>query len=117
MDDRSAEPPARRREAVLASLAFAAPPEVESRFRRFLDAHGGSVNDWDQRFLDFIRQHRATPLLVGEAGGGFAFVFCPLDSTGFWVLEARDGTSGKGFLNAHDADRLLALARDKGLVP
>jgi hypothetical protein len=114
--DAAEGPPPRRREAVLASLRLAAPAELEGRFRRFLDAHGGSVNDWDQRFLDFIARHRAGPLLAGHAGGGFEFVFCPADSSGFWVLDARDGASGKGFLTAHDAERLLSLAREKGLV-
>lgn len=101
---------------MLASLRLAEPEEVARHFRRFLEAHGGTFNDWDQRFLDFIGRHRAEPLLAGDAGGGFAFVFCPVDASGFWILDAPDGACGKGFLNAHDSERLLALARDKGLI-
>lgn len=107
---------AARREAVLATLAFVEAAEVERRFRRFLEAHGGGVNEWDQRFLEFIALHRDERLLAGSAGGGFEFAFSVRDSAGFWVLETRDGASGKGFLTCHDAGRILALARAKALV-
>ena len=105
-----------RREAVLASLAFVDAPAAEMRFRRFLEACGGSVNEWDQRFLDFIADHRDKPLLSGTAGGGFGFVLSVRSAAGFWVLEATDGARGKGFLNRFDAERILELARSKGLA-
>lgn len=107
---------ASRREAVLASLAFIHATEAEKRFRRFLEACGGAVNEWDQRFLDFIVAHRDEPLLAGAAGGGFEFVISARGAAGFWVLDARDGARGKGFLNRSDAERILELARLKGLV-
>ena len=104
-----------RREAVLASLAFVDAAAAETRFRRFLEAGGGSVNEWDQRFLDFIANHRDEPLLSGAAGAGFGFVVSVRSAAGFWVLEARDGARGKGFFNRLDAERILGLAREKGL--
>lgn len=105
-----------RREKILASLALAQVADVETRFRRFLDSHGGAPNEWDQRFLDFIDRHRGAPFLAGTAGGGFDFVFSSSDATGFWVVEGKDGSCGKGFLGPHDADLILDLARQKGLV-
>jgi hypothetical protein len=105
-----------RREAVLASLAFVDAKEAETRFRRFLEAHAGGLNEWDQRFLDFLDRHRDDRLLSGTAGGGFDFVFSARDSAGFWVLEAKDGACGKGFLTSADAGRILDLARLKGLT-
>lgn len=107
---------ASRRDAVLASLRFVAAEDVERRFRRFLETHGGGVNEWDQRFLEFIARHHDERLLAGSAGGGFEFVFSARDAAGFWVLETRDGASGKGFLTGHDAERILELARLKGLA-
>jgi hypothetical protein len=105
-----------RREAVLSSLAFVGAADAEKNFRRFLDAHAVSLNEWDQRFLDFIVRHRDERLLAGDAGGGFDFVFSLRDAEGFWVLEAKDGACGKGFLTSHDAGRVLELARTKGLI-
>ena len=105
-----------RRAAMLDSLAFVEPAQAEAKFKAFLDAHGGSVTEWDQRFFDFIARHKDARLLAGTAGGGFDFVFSLVDSAGFWVLAARDGGTGKGFLSHHDAERILELARLKGLV-
>lgn len=106
-----------RREAVLASLAFVAPGEVERRFRELMSAAGGAINEWDQRFLDFIATHADERLLSGTLGGGFFFAFSPRDGAGFWILAARDGAKGKGFLTRHDAERIHELARVKGLLP
>lgn len=105
-----------RREAVLASLALSAPAEAERGFREFMSSSGGAFNEWDQRFLDFLARHQDERLLTGSAGGGFYFVFSARDAEGFWVLSARDGGKGKGFLTRHDAGRILDLARAKGLV-
>lgn len=105
-----------RREAMLASLALSEAAEVERRFREFMNGAGGAFNEWDQRFLDFIARHAGERLLTGTAGGGFYFAFSAGDSAGFWVLAAPDGGRGKGFLTRHDAERILELARAKGLV-
>lgn len=104
-----------RRAAVLGSLHATDAKEVAARFHRFLDHSGGALNDWDLRFVEFIEQHREFPLWAGDAGRGFEFVFSPRDETGFWMLEARDGVTGKGFLDHHDAGRLFALAEQIGL--
>lgn len=104
-----------RRTAVLASLHATDSTEVAARFRRFMEASGGATNDWDQRFVEFIEQHRDFPLWAGNAGRGFEFVFSPRDEAGFWTLEAQDGVTGKGFLNHHDAARLFDLAEQIGL--
>jgi len=106
-----------RREAVLASLAFVAPGEVERRFRELMSLSGGVFNEWDQRFLDFIAAHADERLLSGTLGGGFFFAFSLRDASGFWILSTRDGAKGKGFLTRHDADRILELARLKALIP
>ncbi len=105
-----------RRDAVLASLAFVAPEEVERRFRELMNSTGGALNEWDQRFLDFIAAHAGEALLSGTLGGGFFFAFSVRDLAGFWILSRRDGAKGKGFLTGHDAKRILELARLKGLV-
>lgn len=115
--DVSERPRESRREAVLASLAFVAPAEAERRFRELMNSTGGALNEWDQRFLDFIGAHAGERLLAGTLGGGFFFVFSLRDAAGFWMLSARDGARGKGFLTRHDAERILELARLKGLVP
>jgi hypothetical protein len=115
--DVSESPRESRREAVLASLALVAPADVERRFRDLMNSTGGALNEWDQRFLDFIGAHAEDRLLAGTLGGGFFFTFSPRDAAGFWILSARDGARGKGFLTRHDAERILELARLKGLVP
>lgn len=107
---------ASRREAALASLALSPSEEAERRFREFMNSGGGAFNEWDQRFLDFLARHRGERLLTGTTGGGFYFVFSLRDAEGFWVLAARDGARGKGFLTLHDAERIFDLARDKGLA-
>lgn len=104
-----------RREAVLGSLRVVSAEEVARRFARFSEAGGGAATEWDQRFVEFIANHREGPLWTGTAGGGFEFVFSPRDETGFWILEARDGGRGKGFLSGHDAERIGELAALKGL--
>lgn len=104
-----------RREAVRESLRATSADEVAARLRRFVEASGGATNEWDQRFVEFIAGHRDTPLWTGTAGGGFEFVFSPRDEAGFWLLEARDGGRGKGFLGRPDAGRIFELAALKGL--
>jgi hypothetical protein len=115
--DMSERPRESRREAVLASLAFVATADVDRRFRELMNGNGGALNEWDQRFLDFIAARSGERLLSGTLGGGFFFAFSPRDAAGFWILSARDGAKGKGFLTRHDAERILELARIKGLIP
>ncbi|MBC8010447.1 MAG: hypothetical protein H7067_10155 [Burkholderiales bacterium] len=104
-----------RRAAVLASLHATGATEVAERFNRFVEASGEVTNEWDQRFIEFIEKHREFPLWTGNAGRGFEFVFSPRDEAGFWTLEARDGATGKGFLDHHDAGRIFELAEQIGL--
>ncbi len=106
---------ASRREAVRASLAATDAAEQESRLRRFLETRCGVLNEWDQRFLDFITLHRGERLLAATAGDGLEIVFSPRRGAGYWLLEIRGGGSGKGFLGAQDARRLIDIARNKGL--
>lgn len=106
---------AARREAVRASLAATDAAELEARLRRFLETRCGSLNEWDQRFLDFIELHRGERLLAATAGDGFEIVFSPRRGAGYWLFEIRGGGWGKGFLDAQDARRLIDLARLKGL--
>lgn len=115
--DVSESPRESRREAVLASLAFVAPDDVERRFRELMNSAGGALNEWDQRFLDFIAAHSGERFLAGTLGGGFFFAFSPRDAAGFWILSARDGAKGKGFLTHYDSERIFELARIKGLAP
>lgn len=105
----------RRREALLETLAVIAPDEVEIKFREFFDAGSGSWNAWDERFLELIDQHRETPLLAGKVGRDFFVVFSPAGRAGFWVFAQPGGGNGKGFLNPRDVEKLVALARQKGL--
>ncbi|MCU0792547.1 MAG: hypothetical protein MUE42_06795 [Opitutaceae bacterium] len=106
----------RRRDALLETLAIVEPDEVETRFRAFFGAGSGAWNGWDERFLDFIAEHRGTPLLGGKAGAEFFVVFSPAGRAGFWVFAQPGGGHGKGFLGARDVDKLLALAAQKGLA-
>lgn len=104
-----------RREAVLASLRPVSAAEVSVWYRRFAETMGGAANEWDDRFVAFIDQHRSAPLWMASAGGGFEFVFSPRDSTGFWLLDAGNGGRGKGLLSEYDAGRIFELAAMKGL--
>ncbi len=104
-----------RREAVLASLALTPPATIERRLRELVGGDGGSFNEWDQRFLEFVASHGDEPLLTGTTGAGFFFAFSTRDAEGFWLLASPDGARGKGFLTSHDAGRILDLARLKGL--
>jgi hypothetical protein len=106
----------RRREALLETLAVVSADEVEAKFRDFFDAGSGAWSAWDEKFVEFIARHRATPLLAGKAGAEFFVVFSPAGRAGFWVFAQRGGGSGKGFLNARDLGRLGEIASLKGLV-
>jgi hypothetical protein len=105
-----------RRAAVLETLALADPDQAEDRFKEFFGAGSGAWNAWDQRFVDFIDQHRAAPLLRGSAGRDLYFLFSPSAKAGFWVVAQPGGAHGKGFLGAADVEKLIGLARQKGLV-
>lgn len=105
-----------RRQAVLESLAIEDPTKALERFRGFLESGVGSLNEWDERFLAFIREHSNDTLLGGTAGEDIHFIFSPTARAGFWLV-ARAKLRGKGFFLASDIERLIALAREKHLVP
>lgn len=105
-----------RRQAILDSMAPASPDETLARFRHYLETGTGSLNEWDERFLGFIREHATDTLLAGTAGGDIHFVFSPQARAGFWVV-ARSELRGKGFFSEFDIDRLVALAQEKHLLP
>lgn len=106
----------RRREALLETLAVIEPDQVETKFRDFFGAGSGAWCSWDDRFLELIARHRDTPLLAGKVSNDFFVVFSPAGRAGFWVFARRGGGSGKGFLNERDIEKLLGIARQKGLA-
>jgi hypothetical protein len=105
-----------RRAAALESLAVADPDQAQTRFTEFFGAGSGAWNAWDESFVEFIEKHRSAPLLSGTAGRDLYFLFSPSARAGFWVVAQPGGTHGKGFLTATDVAKLIALAREKGLV-
>lgn len=106
-----------RRAAALESLAVVDPDKAEARFKEFFGAGSGAWSAWDDRFVDFIEKNRPAPLLAGGAGRDLYFLFSPSAKAGFWVVAQPGGAHGKGFLGAADIAKLIALAREKGLVP
>lgn len=104
-----------RRQAVLDSLAVADPEKAQAEFRQYLESSGGSLNEWDERFLAFIREHSTGTLLGGTAGDGVHFLFSPQARAGFWVIT-RPEMRGKGLFLESDIERLVALAQEKGLA-
>jgi hypothetical protein len=106
-----------RRAAILESMTVVDPDKAETRFKEFFEAGSGAWNSWDERFIEFIEQHRSSPLLGGGAGQDAYFLFSPSARVGFWVVAQPGGTHGKGFLNASDVEKLTRLAVEKGLLP
>lgn len=105
-----------RRQAVLESLAVEDPAKALERFRGLLESGVGSLNEWDERFLAFIREYGNGLLLGGTAGEDIHFIFSPSARAGFWLVARRE-LRGKGFFLASDIERLVALAQEKGLMP
>jgi len=104
-----------RRQAVLESMIAADATEALADFRRHLESGTGSLNEWDDRFLAFIRSHGDGLLLRGSAEGAIHFIFSPQARAGFWVVT-RANLRGKGFFSESDIERLTALALEKGLL-
>jgi hypothetical protein len=105
-----------RRQAVLESLAPEDAGKALERYRGLLESGVGSLNEWDERFLTFIREHSDGILLGGTAGEDIHFIFSPPARAGFWVV-ARPELRGKGFFLQSDIERLIALAQEKRLLP
>ncbi len=105
-----------RRQAALESLAVEDPVKALARFRQVLEAGVGSLNEWDERFLTFIREHGSHTLLSGTAGADIHFIFSPETRAGFWVVTGTK-LRGKGFFSESDIERLMSVAREKALIP
>lgn len=106
--------PERHREAVLTTLARVEAVRAEARLQAFLAAAGG-VGVWEQAFVDYLAERRLGTFLSGANGPDLIFFISPATRDGFWLVEQPGGARGKGWLGGRDVERLLELAREKGL--
>lgn len=105
----------KRREAVLATLARVEAERAEARLAAFLAAAGGS-GPWEQAFMNYVIERRPAMFLTGASGPDLIFFVSPSTRDGFWLVEQPGGARGKGWLGGRDVERLLELAREKGLL-
>lgn len=107
-------PQERHREAVLTTLARVEAVRAEARLQAFLAAAGGG-GAWEQAFVDYLAERRRATFLSGANGPDLIFFVSPATRDGFWLVEQPGGARGKGWLGGRDVERLLELAREKGL--
>lgn len=98
-----------RRAAITASIAEIHPEKAEQRIREFLEGSAGSINEWDNRFLELVRSPDTGRLFHASAGDGIEVFFSASAGKGLWLME-QPSLRGKGFLAPQDVERLASLA-------
>lgn len=102
-----------RRRAIVESIVEMRSQEAEQRIIQFLERSSGSANDWDHRFLEFVRSPDSGRLFHASAGDGIEVLFSPSTGKGLWLMD-QPLLRGKGFLSPHDVERLASLTAEAG---
>ncbi|RYF33631.1 MAG: hypothetical protein EOO21_05575 [Comamonadaceae bacterium] len=102
------------RSAALQTMRKADPDRAEAAIREHFEAGGSAWTDWDERFLEFIEEHRKTGLVYGTVGDGWHFLISPPAKKGMWFC-VRERMTGKGELREESVVALSEIAAAKGL--
>lgn len=102
-----------QRRAITESLAVIEPAQAEEIVRKFIESTVGSVNEWDQQFIEFVRAEEPGRLWTATTGTGVRLFFSVARPEGIWLIE-RPKPGGKGFLLPSDAERLGEFTAGSG---
>jgi len=102
-----------RKEAAAKSMRVVTASEVAAQLEKiFLN---NSSHPWAQRTAEFVEKHKTDAVLSADLPDGYHVVFYPHADKGLW-FKIGERLEAVGMLQPGALEKLVAIARDKGLV-